>query len=98
MAVLVKNDIAAIDCLPTDGNPKTYTFYQWEHKSLYGKYIRYLHGLSNGTLVLGDYSIEDNGIYVCKVSNGVRGEHENLLQTATAVLKYHGNTLFSGCM
>jgi hypothetical protein len=41
----------SLTCVP-DGNPQTYTYYQWRHKSKYGVLIRELDGGLNGVLTL----------------------------------------------
>ncbi|XP_071148145.1 uncharacterized protein [Mytilus edulis] len=59
------------------GEPKNYTFLPWEHQSKYHEHIRYLYGNRSGTLCvqrtrnLPQNQIEDNGYYICRVSNGI---------------------------
>ncbi|XP_076110683.1 neural cell adhesion molecule 1-like isoform X2 [Mytilus galloprovincialis] len=63
-----------INCT-ADGYPNTYTFYKWQHKSLYGHIIRELDGDTILTLPLVPTTLryQDNGEYVCTVSNGIQG-------------------------
>ncbi|CAC5380192.1 unnamed protein product [Mytilus coruscus] len=63
-----------LDCIP-DGEPKNYTFYDWEHRSEFNEHIRRIHGTPEGQLIIKNSQIrkatEDDGIYVCTVSNGI---------------------------
>ncbi|XP_071175229.1 protein CEPU-1-like [Mytilus edulis] len=63
-----------INCT-ADGYPDTYTFYKWQHRSLYGHIIRELDGDTILTLPLVPTTLryQDNGEYVCTVSNGIQG-------------------------
>ncbi|XP_052097570.1 uncharacterized protein LOC127732557 [Mytilus californianus] len=70
-----------------EGYPKKYRYLEWEHKTLIGEHIRYLKGDSTGSLYLSgnnsDTKYQDNGIYVCKVENGIVNKRGNLVQMAT---------------
>jgi hypothetical protein len=48
----------AVNCVP-DGNPQSYTYYKWRHRSKYGVLIRELDGGQNGVLTLQSISVED---------------------------------------
>ncbi|XP_063416830.1 cell adhesion molecule 2-like [Mytilus trossulus] len=63
-----------INCT-ADGYPDTYTFYKWQHRSLYGHIIRELDGDTILTLPVVPTILryQDNGEYVCTVSNGIQG-------------------------
>ncbi|VDI51396.1 Hypothetical predicted protein [Mytilus galloprovincialis] len=72
-----------------DGNPNNYTFNDWEHKSEFNEHIRRIHGTPKGHLIINkaQYSKEneDDGIYVCTVSNGVpnmKGKFDQKGQTS----------------
>ncbi|XP_071175231.1 neural cell adhesion molecule 1-like [Mytilus edulis] len=63
-----------INCT-ADGYPDTYTFYKWQHRSLHGRIIRELDGDTILTLPVVPISLryQDNGEYVCTVSNDIQG-------------------------
>ncbi|CAC5412282.1 unnamed protein product [Mytilus coruscus] len=72
-----------------NGNPDTYTFSRWEHKSKFGEHIRFINGYTNGSLVLPatrTKSYQDSGFYVCTVSNGVPDTHGQVNQSNDAFL------------
>ncbi|CAG2198974.1 unnamed protein product [Mytilus edulis] len=80
-----------------NGNPDTYTFSRWEHKSEYGEYIRFIDGYTNGSLVLPTTqtkSYQDSGFYVCTVSNGVPDTHGQVNQSTDAFLSVRGKPVF----
>ncbi|XP_076110681.1 irregular chiasm C-roughest protein-like [Mytilus galloprovincialis] len=63
-----------INCT-AEGYPDIYTFYKWQHRSLYGHIIRELDGDTVLTLPVVPTTLryQDNGEYVCTVSNGIQG-------------------------
>lgn len=81
-------------CNPS-GNPETYTYHRWQHKSKYGETIRELDG--NKTLKLPDVPVrliyQDGGEYVCTVSNGIRDNDDKLEQTGSGYITVYGNAL-----
>ena len=80
-------------CVP-DGNPRSYTFYKWQHKSKYGVLIRELDGESNGVLTLPDITVDnryqDSGEYVCTAGNGIVGKNGNVKQTGSDYVNISG--------
>ncbi|XP_052063727.1 uncharacterized protein LOC127703253 isoform X2 [Mytilus californianus] len=70
----MKDSTRTINCT-AEGYPDTYTFYKWQHKTVYGRFIRELDGEKILTLPVVPAKIryQDNGEYVCTVSNGVQG-------------------------
>ena len=90
VTVYVRQKEQAIDCVP-EGNPPLYTFYQWEHLSENGEHIRYIDGMSNGTLVLSNTTYMDTGVYICTVSNGVPDKSGQLQQQGSTMFIYSGN-------
>jgi hypothetical protein len=74
----VGNTNCHIACIP-DGNPQSYTYYKWQHKSKYGVLIRELVGGTNGVLTLPSIPVEDryqdSGEYVCTAGNGIVGSN-----------------------
>ena len=79
-----------LDCIAR-GVPESYTYSRWEHKSMFGEHIRYLDGFGNGTLSLQNKSklkrYQDNGLYVCHVSNGVLNSNGMVVQMGEYVLR-----------
>jgi len=73
-----------VTCIP-DGNPQSYTYYKWQHKSKYGVMIRELDGGTNGVLTLPSIPVEDryqdSGEYVCTAGNGIVGRDGKVKQT-----------------
>ncbi|CAC5359024.1 unnamed protein product [Mytilus coruscus] len=71
----MKDSTRTIYCT-ADGYPDTYTFYKWQHKSVHGRFIRELDGENILTLPVVPTKIryQDNGEYVCTVSNGIQGK------------------------
>ncbi|CAG2192472.1 unnamed protein product [Mytilus edulis] len=63
-----------INCT-ADGYPDTYTFYKWQHRSLHEHIIRELDGDTILTLPVVPITLryQDNGEYVCTVSNDIQG-------------------------
>ena len=83
----------AVNCVP-DGNPQSYTYYKWQHKSKYGVLIRELVGGTNGVLTLPDITVDnryqDSGEYVCTAGNGIVGKDGNVEQTGSGYVNISG--------
>ena len=81
-----KETIRTVTCLLV-GNPSTYTYYKWQHKSKYGVLIRELNGETNGVLTLPSIPVEDryqdSGEYVCTADNDIVGRDGNVKQTGS---------------
>jgi hypothetical protein len=82
-----------VTCSP-DGNPQSYTFYKWQHRSMYGVLIRELDGEINGVLTLPNIPVEnryqDSGEYVCTAGNSIEGIDGNLKQTGSGYVTING--------
>ena len=82
-----------IACLPV-GNPNTYTYNKWQHKSKYGVLIRELDGEQNGVLTLPNIPVEDryqdSGEYVCTASNGIAGNDGKVEQRGSGYVRING--------
>ena len=82
-----------VACVPV-GNPGTYTFYKWQHKSEYGVLIRELDGKNNGELTLPSNPVEDryqdSGEYVCTAGNGIVGKDGRIKQTGSGYVIING--------
>ena len=78
------------------GNPGTYTYYKWQHKSKYGVLIRELNGGTNGVLTLSsnhdpvEYRYQDSGEYACTAENGIVGRDGKVKQTGTGYVTING--------
>jgi hypothetical protein len=82
-----------VTCVPV-GNPSTYTYYTWQHKTEYGVLIRELVGGTNGVLTLPSIPVEDryqdSGEYVCTAGNGIVGRDGKVKQTGTGYVIING--------
>ena len=82
-----------LTCVPV-GNPNTYTFYIWEHKSKHGVLIRELNAGQNGVLTLPSIPVEDryqdSGEYICTAGNGIVGRDGKVKQTGFGYVTIHG--------
>jgi len=82
-----------VTCGPV-GNPSTYTFYKWQHKSNYGVLIRELDGETNNVLTLPNIPeqdrYQDSGEYVCTAGNGILGINGRVKQTGSGYVIING--------
>ena len=82
-----------ITCLPV-GNPNTYTYNKWQHKSKYGVLIRELDGGQNGVLTLPCIPVEDryqdSGEYVCTAGNDIVGRDGKVEHKGSGYVIIHG--------
>lgn len=79
------------------GVPSKYTYSQWEHLSYFGEHIRYLNATTDGKVTLPQIAnkikrYQDNGIYICTVSNGVVDITGNSFQKGKICVIANGNT------
>jgi hypothetical protein len=93
-ATFEKNEATrTVACVPV-GNPSTYTFYRWQHKSNNGVLIRELDGKTNGKLTLPSNLVEDryqdSCEYVCTAGNDIVGRDGNVKQTGSGFVIIHG--------
>jgi len=86
-------DPRTVSCVPV-GNPSTYTYYKWQHKSKYGVLIRELDGRQNGVLTLPSNPVEDryrdSGVYICTAGNGIVGRDSKVNQTGSVYVIING--------
>lgn len=84
----------AIQCLPK-GEPHVYTYFQWQHLSVFHEHIRYLKARDDGIMYLPYVNIsnryQDTGFYICNVSNGVPDYHGNIFQQGREFIVSEGN-------
>ena len=82
-----------IACLSV-GNPNTYTYKKWQHKSKYGVLIRELDGGQNAVLTLPSIPVEDryqdSGEYVCTAGNDIVGRDGKVEQTGSGYVIING--------
>ncbi|XP_063399273.1 uncharacterized protein LOC134683895 [Mytilus trossulus] len=80
------------------GRPGIFTFEPWEHTTTGGQHIRFLNGYQNGSLVLNETksanTLQDTGIYICSVKNGISDSLGRLSQTGHVTVKRNGNPIF----
>lgn len=86
-----------LQCTP-NGFPDVYNFLQWEQKSSFGEHVRFIEGnLYDGTITLenktSDINYQNNGMYVCKVENGISDATGQLVQNATIEIQTKGNII-----
>ena len=85
--------IRTVACISV-GNPNTYAYYKWQHKSKYGVLIRELDGGTNGVLTLPSIPVEDryqdSGEYVCTAGNGIVGRNGNVKQIGSGYVMLNG--------
>lgn len=88
------DDNRRVTCNPS-GNPDSYTYHKWQHKSKYGEIIREFDG--NKTLNLPDVPVmlryQDAGEYVCIASNGIKDKYNKFEQNGSGYLTMNGNAL-----
>jgi hypothetical protein len=77
--------IRTVTCFPV-GNPSTYTYYEWQHKSKYGVLIRVL---TLPSITLED-KYQDSGEYVCSAGNSIVGSNGNVEQTGSGDVTING--------
>ncbi|XP_052103130.1 synaptogenesis protein syg-2-like [Mytilus californianus] len=84
-------------CIPY-GTPDNYTFYDWEHRSEFNEHIRGIHGTPEGQLIINKSQIrkanEDDGIYVCTVSNGVSNQKGKFSQEGQVCIESSVSPVF----
>ncbi|CAC5380200.1 unnamed protein product [Mytilus coruscus] len=81
-----------------NGKPDNYTFYDWEHKSEFKEHIRCIHGTQKGQLVIDKSQKgkenENDGIYMCTVSNGISYLEVKTKKKGQKVIKSHAPPVF----
>lgn len=77
-----------------EGNPKRYTFDKWYHRSEYNETIRKFKGTPEGNLIIGAPSKtqphENDGLYICRVSNGIPDTYTNVYQEGAVLIQTSG--------
>lgn len=88
-----QNDVdITVTCNPS-GNPDSYTYHKWQHKTKYGDIIREFEG--SKTLRIPDVSVmlryQDTGEYACSASNGIKDKYNRLKQTGFGLVTVIGS-------
>lgn len=82
-----------LHCHP-EGEPNSYTFAIWYFQSEFNKTIRKLEGSKTGNLIIKAQSnttlLENAGIYVCRVSNGVLARNGSVYQEGAVYVQFEG--------
>lgn len=77
-----------------EGNPKRYTFGKWYHRSEYNETIRKLKGTPDGNLIIGAPNKirphENDGLYICRVANGIPDKYANVYQEGSVSIQSPG--------
>ncbi|XP_052063072.1 neural cell adhesion molecule 1-like [Mytilus californianus] len=92
-----QNDaIRTVTCNPS-GNPDSYIYHKWQHKSKYGDLIREFGG--NKTLTLPDITVllryQDSGEYWCTASNGFEDKNNQFEQTGYGLVTVKAQPVFT---
>lgn len=80
---------AELQCNP-DGNPPRYTFHLWEHQSKFRETIRTLNGSKYLKLLSSLKNYQLNGIYICKVDNGIADIDGSIVQSGETSVQLSG--------
>lgn len=78
-----------LQCHP-NGNPNKYTFYSWEHRSDLGETIRMLGNAPNLELLVDKGNYQLNGVYICRVENGVKDINGRIIRAAETSVRFAG--------
>lgn len=93
MKMSLSDKIRDIQCI-AHGEPKNFTFFMWEHRSLLNEHIRHLNSTEDGILQLPpintSHRYQDTGFYTCNVSNGIPDYAGNMFQQGTGYLDSKG--------
>lgn len=88
----ITNGTLNLQCSPS-GVPNNYMFYPLEHISELNEHIRYLNSSNDGSVLytsIINAGLEDTGIYVCKVSNGVLDQDGKQIQSGKTLVELKG--------
>ncbi|CAG2208418.1 unnamed protein product [Mytilus edulis] len=78
-----------------NGIPAVYKVKRMNHISQYGKLLRSV-DMNNAVFTLQtEFPYQKNGNYECVVSNGIRDNNGNIMQTVSTNVKYEGPPVFS---
>ncbi|VDI33491.1 Hypothetical predicted protein [Mytilus galloprovincialis] len=92
IAIRYTNDTIVCDY---NGIPAVYKVKRMKHTSQYGKLLRSV-DMNNAVFTLQtEFPYQKNGNYECVVSNGIRDNNGNIMQTVSTNVKYEGPPVFS---
>ncbi|VDI64121.1 Hypothetical predicted protein [Mytilus galloprovincialis] len=87
-----------IQCIPL-GEPDSYNYFPWEHRSRFNEHIRYLGATDNGKLQIPVVNVsnryQNSGFYICNVSNGIPDNHGNVFQQGRTYVEFAGPPVFA---
>ncbi|CAC5359009.1 unnamed protein product [Mytilus coruscus] len=90
------DDTRTVTCNPS-GNPNSYAYHKWQHRSKYGELIREFNGIK--TLMLPDTQevlrYQDSGEYICIASNGIKDNNTKLNRTGSGYLIVKAQPVFT---
>ncbi|CAC5380187.1 unnamed protein product [Mytilus coruscus] len=82
-----------------DVRPDNYTFYDWEHKLEFNEHIRRIRGTQKGELIINKsqkgQENENDGIYMCTVSNGISNLKGKTKQEGQSVIMSQGKSRYT---
>ncbi|XP_052062030.1 neuronal growth regulator 1-like [Mytilus californianus] len=88
VAYNLTNGTLNFECSPS-GVPNNFTFTQLEHRSEFDEHIRFLNSPNDYSVLrisIGNAGLQDIGIYICKVSNGVPDQKGRKFQSGKTVV------------
>ncbi|CAC5424851.1 unnamed protein product [Mytilus coruscus] len=87
-----------IQCIAQRETDSYNNYFPWEHRSKFDEHIRYLDGTVNEILQLSAVNVsnkyQNNGIYICNVSNGIPDYHRNAFQQGRMFVEFEGPPVF----
>ncbi|CAC5393278.1 unnamed protein product [Mytilus coruscus] len=93
----IKGQTTYLHCHP-NGEPKHYTFAKWLHRSEINETIRHIQGTRNGKISIIAQSKnklhENDGIYVCRVTNGIKDKNGMLYKEGVVFVQREAPPIF----
>ncbi|XP_063418514.1 neural cell adhesion molecule 2-like [Mytilus trossulus] len=83
----------ALQCNP-DGNPPTYTFHLWKHRSKFGETIRKLNYSRHLNFPTSERNYHKNGVYICSVENGIEDINGLSVQSGQTIVQLTDKPIF----
>lgn len=86
------NGTLNLQCNPS-GVLKNYTFLRLEHRSEFNEHVRFMNTSNNGSVIhtsITNAGLQDTGIYVCNISNGVTDQNETEFYSGKTLVVFEG--------
>ncbi|CAC5424852.1 unnamed protein product [Mytilus coruscus] len=87
-----------IQCI-AHGEPDSYNYFPWEHRSQFDEHIRYLGETADKNRQLPEVKVsntyQNTGFYICKVLNSIPDYHRNFLQQGRVYVEFEGPPVFA---